>query len=79
MAVKRLLIGLFFISGLSGCATSPMDDNSVVMAFNDRLTNIEKKLHTEAPSMQKFGNGELTEGQKEFIRVMMDYLRDNSE
>jgi len=73
---------------LSGCV-SPMNDTTIVSLINNRLTNLEQKINTNPPGVKKYkeyesingdegrdNSGELTEKQKDFIKLMMDYLGD---
>ncbi len=74
---KIFLFGLIF---LTGCA-SPLSDTTVVNLLNNRISNLEQKLQTNPPGVNNLPDrsGNLTEAQKEFIRVMMDYLGEQGE
>ena len=76
--MKKIIFTLLFFCG---CATSPINDGVVIKSFNDRITNLEEKIHqpvsptTSAVKNLPINNRGLTESQKDFIRVIMDYLR----
>jgi hypothetical protein len=72
-----MIVGLIF---LTDCA-SPFSDTTVVSLLNNRIANLEQKLQTNPPGVKNLPDrsGNLTEAQKEFIRVMMDYLGEQGE
>ena len=59
---------------VSGCATAPLNDPYVVRAFNDRISKVEEALKVNDKKPVERSNEHLTESQKEFMLIMMDYL-----
>ena len=75
--MKKVLFALVFFCG---CATSPINDDVVIKSFNNRISDLEEKMlqlvNTTTPTVKNLpiNNRGLTESQKDFIRVIMDYL-----
>jgi len=62
---------------VAGCATTPTQDIYVVKAMSDRIARVEEALKVDQEKKATRANryeGYLTEEQKEFIRLMMDYF-----
>lgn len=78
MRIATILIVSILIMG-SGCSLTVRPSVNEMAILNDRLTKIEKEIKTRPNhhARRVTPRGEkLTEAQKEFIELIMDYLNE---